>query len=129
VLGDLVGDWYLFGRLLRLGSARNPRPLITLSEDQTSIRHTEAVLTPFGAEVLKGRASNYPANPIDDWAAGVRLSSEGGALWFNDGGKLIRAKPSAESSADHLDEPKQAGAQLRVSKEELTDLANDAEGG
>jgi len=90
VLGDLVGDWYLFGRLLRLASARNPQPLITLSGDQMSIRHTEAALTPFGAEVLKGTASNYPANPIDDWAAGVRLSSDEGALWFNDGGKLVK---------------------------------------
>ena len=90
VLGDLVGDWYLFGRLLRLGDPRNPKPLLTLSGDQLSIRNSEAVLTPFGAEVLKGAASNYPANPIDDWAAGVRLSSEEGALWFNDGGKLIK---------------------------------------
>ncbi len=90
VLGDLVGDWYLFGRLLRLGSPGNPKPLITLSGDQSSIRHTDAMLTPFGEAVLKGAASNYPANPIDDWAAGVRLSSGEGSLWFNDGGKLIR---------------------------------------
>jgi hypothetical protein len=90
VLGDLVGDWYLFGRLLRLGDARNPSPLITLSGDQTSIRHAEVALTPFGEEVLKGTASNYPANPIDDWAAGVRLSSQEGVLWFNDGGKLVQ---------------------------------------
>jgi hypothetical protein len=90
VLGDLVGDWYLFGRLLRLGDARNPRPLLTLSGDQTSIRHAEVALTPFGEEVLKGTASNYPANPIDDWAAGVRLSSQQGVLWFNDGGKLVQ---------------------------------------
>ena len=88
--GDLVGDWYLFGRLLRLGSAKNPQPLITLSGEQTNIRSTEAVLTPFGAELLKGATSNYPANPIEDWAAGVRLSSEEGALWFNDGGKLLK---------------------------------------
>jgi hypothetical protein len=88
--GDLVGDWYLFGRLLRLASASNPRPLIELSGDQQSIRHTEAVITPFGEEVLKGSASNYPANPIDDWAAGVRLSSADRALWFSDGGRLAR---------------------------------------
>jgi len=61
--------------------------LIALSGDQASIRNTEAVLTPFGIEVLKGTTSNYPANPIEDWAAGVKLSSEQGALWFNDGGK------------------------------------------
>jgi uncharacterized protein DUF1835 len=88
--GDLVGDWYLFGRMLRLGSERNPQPLLTLSGELTSIRSAEAVLTPFGEEVLAGTASNYPANPIDDWAAGVRLSSEAGGLWFNDGGRLVR---------------------------------------
>jgi len=84
--GDLVGDWYLFGRLLKLGSVSNPQPLITLSGEQTSIRSTEAALTSLGA------ASNYPANPIDDWAAGVRLSSAEGSLWFNDGGKLIKER-------------------------------------
>jgi hypothetical protein len=88
--GDLVGDWYLFGRLLRLGAASNPRPLLELSGDQQSIRNTEAVLTPFGEAVLRGTASNYPANPIDDWAAGVRLSSADGALWFNDGGRIVK---------------------------------------
>ena len=91
VLGDLVGDWYLFGRLLRMADARNPMPLLTLTGDQMSIRHTEAALTPFGRAVLKGAASNYPTNPIDDWGAGVRLASAEGALWFNDGGKLIKA--------------------------------------
>jgi hypothetical protein len=88
--GDHVGDWYLFGRLLRLAGGRNPRPLLTLSGDQMSIRSTEVALTPFGEEVLAGTASNYPSNPIEDWAAGVRLSSEEGVLWFNDGGRLVR---------------------------------------
>jgi hypothetical protein len=73
-----------------MGSAHNNQPLITLSGDQMSIRNTEAVLTPFGQEVLRGAASNYPTNPIDDWAAGVRLSSAEGAVWFNDGGKVTK---------------------------------------
>lgn len=88
--GDLVGDWYLFGRVLKLGNKDLPQPLLELSGDQHSIRNTEAKLTKFGAEVLKGGASNYPTNPIDDWAAGVRLSSAEGRLWFNDGGRLVR---------------------------------------
>jgi hypothetical protein len=88
--GDPVGHWYLFGRLLRMGSANNNQPLITLSGDQMSIRNTEAVLTPFGEAVLAGAASNYPDNPIDDWAAGVRLSSADGQLWFSDGGRLVK---------------------------------------
>jgi hypothetical protein len=89
--GDLVGDWYLFGRILKLGNTSNPQPLLELTGDQMSLRNTEAKLTPFGQAVLKGEASNYPANPIDDWAAGVKLSSANGALWFNDGGRLVRA--------------------------------------
>lgn len=88
--GDLVGDWYLFGRMLRLGDKRNPKPLVELSGDQMSIRNTEAVLTPFGESVLKGEASSYPDNPIDEWAAGVKLSSAAGQLWFNDGGRLVK---------------------------------------
>jgi hypothetical protein len=35
----------------------------------------------------------------------------------------------ADSGGDHLDKPKQAGTPLPVTKEELKDLANDAEGG
>jgi hypothetical protein len=88
--GDLVGDWYLFGRLVKLGSPDNPQPLITLTGDQQSIRNTEAEITPFGVEVLKGAASNTPANPIDDWVAGTHLSSAEGRIWLNDGGKLIK---------------------------------------
>jgi hypothetical protein len=89
--GDLVGDWFLFGRLVKMAGERNPRPLIELTGDPSSLRSTEAVLTPFGDEVLKGAASNYPANPIEDWAAGVKLSSPEGALWFNDGGRLVKS--------------------------------------
>jgi hypothetical protein len=40
--------------------------------------------------VLDGTASNYPTNPIDDWAGGVRLSSANGAVWFNDGERIVR---------------------------------------
>lgn len=86
---DLTGDWYLFGRMLRMG--RLPKPLLEFSGDVGNMRATEVRLTPFGLDVLEGRASNYPTNPIDDWAAGVRLTSRDGNLWFNDHGKLVRA--------------------------------------
>lgn len=88
-IGDLVGDWYLFGRMLRMGA--QPNPLLSLSGDLRNLRTTEAKLTPFGVEVLEGRASNYPANPIDEWAAGVRLSSAEKRLWFNERGRIVRA--------------------------------------
>lgn len=86
--GDIVGDWYLFGRVLHLG--RLPKPLLKLSGDELAIHSTEAEITPFGEDVLRGATSNFPANPIEDWAAGVRLSSAEGKLWFNDGGRLVR---------------------------------------
>jgi hypothetical protein len=46
-------------------------------------------LTAFGEAVLDGRASNFPANPIDDWAGGVHLSSITGNVWLNDNGRLV----------------------------------------
>jgi len=54
------------------------------------MRETDVKLTPFGTEVLEGRASSYPANPIEDWASGVKLSSASGALWFRQGDRLVR---------------------------------------
>lgn len=85
---DPVGDFFLFGRLLGLG--HRAEPLIEIAGDGMNMRYTEVKLTRFGLDVLAGRASNYPANAIEDWAAGVRLSSREGALWFNDAGRLVR---------------------------------------
>jgi hypothetical protein len=85
---DLVGDLYLFGRLLRLGDSRLPAPLLEITGDRTNMREVGVTLTPFGLDVLEGKTSNYPTNPIEDWVAGVRLSSRDGALWFNEGGAL-----------------------------------------
>jgi hypothetical protein len=86
---DLVGDLCLFGRLLRLGDPKLPAPLLEISGDCANMRDVQVALTPFGLDVLEGRASNYPTNPIDDWAAGVKLSSADGVLWFNEGGRLM----------------------------------------
>ena len=88
--GDLTGDSYLFGRLLRLGDERLPKPLLQLTGAKSNMRATEAVLTPFGEAVLDGQISNYPTNPIDDWAGGVKLSSADGVVWFHDGGRIVR---------------------------------------
>lgn len=86
---DLVGDWYLFGRMLRMGSRSLPQPLLEIGGDPGNMRATDVRLTPFGLDVLDGRASNYPTNPISDWVAGVRLDSARGKLWFDDGGRLV----------------------------------------
>lgn len=90
---DLVGDFYLFGRLLRLGDPRLPAPLLEITGNRASMRDVEVALTRFGMDVLEGRASNHPTNPIDDWASGVRLSSAGGALWFTEDGRLLPGGP------------------------------------
>ena len=85
---DLVGDYYLFGRLLRMSAENLPMPLLELEGDKSNMRTTEVQITPFGLDVLEGRASNFPANPIEEWAAGVQLSSNSGTLWFRDGDRL-----------------------------------------
>jgi hypothetical protein len=86
---DLVGDHYLFGRLLRIGAENLPMPLLRIAGDPSNMRTTEVDLTPFGLDVLEGRASNYPTNPVEEWAAGVQLSSSRGTLWFRDGDRLV----------------------------------------
>jgi hypothetical protein len=86
---DLLGDYYLFGRLLRLGDPQLRAPLLQISGDRTDLRDVQVALSPFGLDVLEGKTSSYPTNAIDDWASGVKLSSAEGVLWFNEGGRLV----------------------------------------
>jgi hypothetical protein len=88
--GDLVGDLYMFSRILWMSSTALPRPLLNFSGSRQQVARAEVSLTEFGAQVLRGEASAYPANPIDDWAGGVHLSSANANLWFNDNGKIVR---------------------------------------
>lgn len=82
--GDLTGDAYFFWRLLRMASPALPRPLLVAIGDTSTMLGTHFELTEFGAEVVAGKASSWPVNPIDDWAGGVHLSSVAGNLWFTD---------------------------------------------
>jgi hypothetical protein len=86
---DPVGDYYLFGRMLRMGAETLPMPLIKVTGDASNMRTTGVELTPFGLDVLEGRAANFPTNPIEESAAGVQLSSSRGPLWFRDGNRLV----------------------------------------
>jgi hypothetical protein len=88
--GDLTGDLYLFWRLLRMGSASLPRPLLTLMGDGRTFQGTSIELTEFGLAVLEGRECATSVNPVDDWAGGVHLSTADGNVWFNDGGRIVR---------------------------------------
>ena len=75
--------------MLRLGDRQLPAPLLEVNGNGEHMRDVRVSLTPFGRDVLDGKASNHPTNPIDDWASGVRLSSAAGMLWFNDGGRVV----------------------------------------
>jgi len=88
--GDLVGDWYLFGRLLRLSDLHRPRPLVAITGDRKNMRHTEVSLTSFGRAVLDGRESDLAVNSIDEWAGGVHLSSNDGNVWVREGAGLTK---------------------------------------
>lgn len=92
---DLVGDLYTFSRLVRLSSPAAPQPLVDLSGNRTQISRCEVALTELGEQVLEGAKSAWPANPIDDWAGGVHLSSAEHNLWFDEDGKMVReVKPT-----------------------------------
>lgn len=95
---DLVGDYYLFGRMLRMGAETLPMPLLKITGDASNMRMTEVELTPFGVAVLEGRASNFPTNPIEESAAGVQLSSSRGSLWFRDGERLVASVPKPNTT-------------------------------
>lgn len=91
--GDPVGETYLFNKILHLGSKDLPEPLLQLSHvgpsgEPSTYRNIHATLTPFGAAVINGDASFYPANPIDKWVGGVHLSSSTGNLWFYQNGRV-----------------------------------------
>ncbi|MDP2901665.1 MAG: hypothetical protein Q8N96_00950 [Methylovulum sp.] len=86
--GDPAGETYLFNKMLYLGSKDLPEPLLALSGTQTSYRDTKVSLTKFGSAVMNGKASFYPANPIDKWVGGVHLSSAMSNLWFYQNGRV-----------------------------------------
>jgi hypothetical protein len=89
-VADLVSDVYLFTRLLRMASPAWPKPLLITSGEPPTMHDTNVELTGFGAQVLDGKASSWPVNPIDDWAGGVHLSSAAGNVWFVEDGRVIR---------------------------------------
>lgn len=89
---DCIGDGYLFYRLRELGNPHLPMPLVQLEGSLRNIRETTAELTNFGLDVLSGKSSSYPENPIDEWIGGCHLSSSDGNLWFFENGQLENAE-------------------------------------
>jgi hypothetical protein len=88
---DWVSDIYLYDEMHWLASPDIEKPLMFLSRPGESMRVNEVELTEFGREVLEGRQSAYPLNPIDRWVGGVHLSSAAGRLWFEDNGRIFAA--------------------------------------
>jgi hypothetical protein len=86
---DLVGDLYLFSRLLQLGNADLAHPLVKLSGNPDDVRSWEVVLTDAGEAVLAGRANAVELNGIDDWILGVHLDSRNGSVWYHKESTLI----------------------------------------
>jgi hypothetical protein len=79
---EWMGDAYLFQRLHRLADTSLPKPLLTLSGDTKRLRETEVRLTQYGEAVLAGKGNAVEWNGVDDWVAGVHLSSRSGHVWF-----------------------------------------------
>lgn len=90
----LVGDGYLFHRLIKLSQRYSKNPLVELYGDiksNHSMRWTEISITEQGKEVLAGHKNNIELNGIDDYIGGVHLSSEKGtAQWFYDNGTVVK---------------------------------------
>ncbi len=86
---DLVGDGYLFSRLLQLSNADLPQPLVKLSGDPKNVRSWEVALTDAGEAVLAGRANAVDLNGIDDWVLGVHLDSKRAPVWYHKEGALV----------------------------------------
>jgi hypothetical protein len=88
---ESVGDNWLFWRLRGLADPKLPLPAVALSGERTTIRGTEAHLTPEGERFLKAEFNFVELNGIEDWVGGVHLDSRAGDVWYHQKGKIFRA--------------------------------------
>jgi hypothetical protein len=87
-LAVFPGDSWLFHRLRRLANPDLPWPLLEMTGDGLTFRHTLTKLTDAGIDVLNGDDNAIVLNGIDDRIGGVRLSLGEDQLWFYDGETL-----------------------------------------
>lgn len=85
---DLVGDAYLFHRLMSLANPNLASPLVSIDGSRRVLRECRVTLTPFGQKVLAGDANQVRENGIDDWIGGVHLTSAA-PVTFRDGDTLV----------------------------------------
>ncbi len=87
---ECVGDNWLFWRLRRLADSRLPHPAVVLTGERTTMRGTEARLTPEGERFLKAELNFVELNGIEDWVGGVHLDSRVGDVWFHQDKMIFR---------------------------------------
>jgi Domain of unknown function (DUF1835) len=87
---ECVGDNWLFWRLRGLADPTLPHPAVALTGERTTIRGTEAHLTPEGEQFLKAELNFVELNGIEDWVGGVHLDSRVGDVWFHQDKKILR---------------------------------------
>lgn len=88
---DVVGDRWIFSRMLRLGHPGLREPALEITGLGVTYGDTKVRLTAFGERILEGKANFVDVNGIDDWVAGVHLRSEGGQVWVHRDGELVGA--------------------------------------
>lgn len=87
-LAHVPGEDWLFHRLRRIADPALAWPLLEMTGDGESYRRTLTRLTDAGIDVLNGDENAIVLNDIADRIGGVRLSLDGGQLWFYDGETL-----------------------------------------
>lgn len=88
---DLVGEFYLFGRLNNLGHPSLNKQLIKMNALDFPMRKTETTISPYGIKALAGKINVIEENGIDDWVCGVHLDSLSDNVWVrNKDGLILR---------------------------------------
>jgi hypothetical protein len=91
-LVDAPGDGGLFHRLRRLADPGLAWPLLEMTGDGRTLRHTLTRLTDAGIDVLNGDENAIVLNGIEDRIGGVKLGLGEDQLWFYDGETLTQRK-------------------------------------
>ena len=78
------------GDCRRLANPTLPHPAVVLTGERTTIRGTNAHLTPEGEQFLKAELNFVELNGIEDWVGGVHLDSRVGDVWFHKDAAILR---------------------------------------
>jgi hypothetical protein len=86
---DLVGDFYLFGRLKNLSQTTLNKPLSRMNSLNLPLRETETTILPNGLKALSKNINVIQENGIDDWVGGVHLNNISENVWVRKKEELI----------------------------------------